>query len=205
MAKRSSKIRRTGLLVVLALVAFVAAAAATYYATSIYQSKPKPGESGQVTAHPPVITEVPLGVRVVIYVPETDPEGSYLVPVSVTARKKGGRLDTALEALLRAGQSGGRAEGLIPEGTKLLAPIKVEDGVAEVNLSEAFLDNFNGSIEQEALTLNSIVYTLVSNSDGRVRRAQILVKGEKADTLGGHLELTDPIEASPAALKPKTK
>lgn len=204
MAKKSTKVKRTGLLVVLALAAFVAAAAATYYATAVYQAKPETPGSGRATARPPVITEVPLGVRVTIFVPQIDPEGSYLVPVSVTARRKGEILDTALEALLRAGQSKGRAAGLIPEGTRLLSPVKVEDGVAVVDLSREFVDNFQGGTDQESLMLNSIGHTLVHNSEGKVSKARILVEGEKAETLGA-FDISVPIDPDSTKLKPQTK
>ena len=79
----------------------------------------------------------------------------------------------------------GETGALIPKGTRLLSPIKVSHGVATVNLSVEFVNNFEGGSVQEALTLNSIAHTLVKNSGGKVRAVRILIEGKPAEPLGG--------------------
>ncbi len=81
-------------------------------------------------------------------------------------------------------------------------PVKVKGNVATIDLSKEFQENFSGGLDQEALTLNAIIHTLVTNSEGKVKRVRILVEGEPVETLGGHLELGEPVSADSTLLKP---
>ena len=62
------------------------------------------------------------------------------------------------------------------------------------------MDNFSGGSDQEALTINAIVHTIVANSSDRVSSVLVLVNGGSVETLGGHLELSYPIEADSTLL-----
>lgn len=200
MSRSKKKSSSIGWLILL-FVAFGAAWAAGSYLffskshpkVSVHAVKPDVPISGATAAH---------GREVTIYLPESTPKGSLLAPVTRRTDAKGGILDAAMDALLTASREKGPAADLIPQGAKLLSPIKVSKGVAEVNFSKEFVDNFSGGSDQEALTLNSIAHTLVHNSGGEVKKVRILVEGNTAETLGGHFELTDPIAADSTMLKP---
>lgn len=200
MAKKGSKAKKFGAFAGLALFAFVVAAAGTFYYFSYY-GKEKPKGTATIT-RPPVVTLVSEKRNVTVFIPEADGDKVYLIPVVMKALVKDSGLDMVMKALLSTNAHGGKAPGLIPDGTKLLSPVKVEKRIATVNLSTEFIDNFNGGSDQEALTLNAIVHTLVYNSNGKVKKVRILVEGEAAESLGGHFELTDPIEADSTLLKP---
>ena len=201
MTRKSTKGPSYGILGALALVAFVGAAAVAFIVTGGLRHAPQP-EKKPSAVKPPVVTEVTQQQTVTLFLPKRSRKGPYLAPVTRSVAPGGNLLDAALTSLLAAGKEGREAEGLIPEGTRLLSTIKVTGGVAVVNLSKEFLENFSGGSEQEALTLNAIVHTLVHNSEGKVKRAQILVEGEPAESLGGHFDLSEPIAADSTLLRP---
>ena len=180
---------------------FAAAAAVAYYfvVNSRVVGPPAP-------KHPavkrPVVTQVPLPPYVTLYLPEAVGGEAYLKPVEMRGEGgKGSILSIAVETLLSEGE-GEAGQGIIPDGTRLLTPVKVNGDTAIVNLSKEFKANFPGGSTQEVLTLNSIAYTVVSNSGGEVKRVKILVEGETVETLGGHLALDEPFEPDPRVLKP---
>ncbi len=202
MAKKS-KFRGFAVLMVVGLVVCVAAGAVAFYVAQRMQDKPEPAQAKGAVTKAPVGTLISERKKVTVFLPKRGGEdGYYLAPVMVMADTKGSILDRAANALLATNKEGGDAANLIPKGTKLLSPIEVRSGVATVNLSKEFAANFAGGSDQEALTLNSIAQTLVFNSAGKADKARILVEGEALETLGGHYELTDPIEPDAAKLKP---
>ncbi len=184
------------------MILVCAAAAGAYY---YINNQP----TGLVTpAQKPVVTVTPNTApvasqrKVRIYLPQTGKRGFYLKPVAVMSSEKGEILDVALGELLATNTKPGPAAELIPKGTKSLAPVNVHDGVATINLSSQFTENFSGGSEQEALTINAIAHTLAANSGGKVKSVLILVNGGSVETLGGHLELSYPIEADSTLLQP---
>jgi len=202
MAKRTGKSPKIGIVVILAVIGFIAAAVVAFYLTNGFQGGGAKGKA-EIT-RPPVVTLTEQR-QVTLYLPKKSKRGLYLAAQARSTESKGSMLDAALSALLAAGQGKGEAAGLIPEGTKLRSPIKVKGNVAVVDLSKEFQENFSGGSEQEALTLNAVVHTLVNNSEGRIKRARILVEGEPAESLGGHFDLSEPISADSTLLKPEDR
>ncbi|MEN6357882.1 MAG: GerMN domain-containing protein [Armatimonadota bacterium] len=201
MAKRKSRSFSFGWTIILALVVFGAAAAATYYFSNGMGKGVKKPESKPVVENHTTIAEIPER-KVVIYLPISEKNRFYLVPVTRTTEIKGDILSVAAKVLLATNGEKGEAGKLIPKGTKLLVPVKVAKAIATLDLSKEFVDKFSGGSTQESLVLNSIAHTLVVNSGGKVRKVQILVEGNTVESLGGHFELTDPIEADSTLLKP---
>lgn len=197
--KKSAGVNRWAILGVLLLGA---AAAAAFYASDKLHFGVKP------PAQKPIVTVTPLPGPAVpertvyIYLPKDSKKGFYLSRVAVSCREKGELPDAALRALFTAGQNGGAAAGLIPEGAKPLSPIRIEGNVATLDLNSKFKHNFEGGLDQESLTVNSIVHTVVSSCGGKVSKLRILVEGETVETLGGHFELIDPIRADSTLLRP---
>ena len=186
-------------LFVLAVVVFVAAAVAAYYLLGGFQKR----RHGPVTIKPPTITLLSESKKVTLYLPKESREGFYLAPTDRTVEVKGSITDAALNALLATNKEEGLVANLIPQGTKLLGQIKIDRQTAQVNLSKEFVDNFSGGSDQEALTLNSVVATVVGNSGGKARKVQILVDGKKTESLGGHYDLTEPLSVDESVLKPE--
>ena len=95
----------------------------------------------------------------------------------------------AMNALLD-GSNGKDQVRIIPEKTKLRG-IKVENGTAQVNLSQDVVKDFVGGSTGEEMLVGSIVNTLTEFSE--VKRVRILVEGHKIDTLSGHMDLSEPV------------
>lgn len=203
MARRKKKKTggSAGLIIGGMILLCVVAAGAYYYMNQRPTGLGQPTQKPVVTVTPQDAPQAPER-KVIIYLPKQSNTGFYLARVAVMSRDKGDILDTALNALLDTNKDGGTASALIPKETRSLAPVKVRDRVATIDLSSQFTDNFSGGSEQEALTVNAIVHTMVANSGGKVKSVLILVNGASVETLGGHLELSYPIEADSTLLKP---
>ncbi len=199
MAKRTGKSPNIGIVVAVAVAGFIVAAVLAFYLTKGLQGRGPKGRA-KIT-RPPVVTLTEQR-KVTIYLPKKSKQSLYLAAETRSSESKGSLLDAAVAALLAAGQGKGEAAGLIPEGTKLRNPIKVSGGVAVVDLTKEFQENFSGGTMQEALTLNAIVHTVVNNSEGKAKRVRILLEGERIETLGGAFELSEPVSADSTLLKP---
>ncbi len=103
----------------------------------------------------------------------------------------------ALETLIATNRESGDRHYLIPAGTKLVG-LHVKDGVAYVDFSREIRDNFLGGSTNEALLVNSIVHTMTQFKD--VDKVQILVEGKRIESLGGHLDISQPISGDATML-----
>jgi hypothetical protein len=65
-------------------------------------------------------------------------------------------------------------------------------GLAVLDLPQATVQGLSGGTSGEVATLYSIVRTLTANVTG-VGRVQILVDGQVADSLTGHVDIQDPL------------
>ncbi|MCE5315528.1 MAG: GerMN domain-containing protein [Armatimonadota bacterium] len=201
MAKRKKTTFGIGWIFILVLFAFGAALGVTYYVSGSAKPKIKQPETKPVPIKPAATAPNIPTHKIVVYLPVSENDRLYLTSETRTTSLKGDILSVAVKVLIATNNEGGEAGKLIPQGTKLLNPVKVTDGIATVDLSEDFERNFSGGSTQEALVLNSLAHTLVDNSGGKVQKVQILVEGNKLETLGGHFELTNPFEADSTMLK----
>ena len=78
----------------------------------------------------------------------------------------------------------------LPPGTKAKSVVFDKDtSTATVDFNEAFVKNFPGGDEAEALALNAVLATL--GQFPHVKQVQMLIEGKKVDTLGGNADLTE--------------
>lgn len=122
----------------------------------------------------------------------SDEDGLYLKSQKLPI-EKGGLIDEARAALdaLVNGPTDPKLGKTLPEGTKLLS-LKVEGGVAFVDLSAEVIANHEGGSSGELLTIYSIVNTLTLNF-AEIKEVQLLVDGKKEDTIAGHIDITQPL------------
>lgn len=115
--------------------------------------------------------------------------GDYLVSEKREIVMVPGLARAAVQELI----NGPKTEGLsrtIPEGTKL-RDINIQDGLCTVDLSKEFRDNHWGGSSGELLTVYSIVNTLTQFPT--VESVEVLVEGQRIDTLAGHMDLSVPV------------
>jgi spore germination protein GerM len=118
----------------------------------------------------------------------------------VTAKSESATPLGALRALASY-EGEGEMESPLPKGTKVLGLTVGPDGTATADFSHEIVDNFPGGSETEQLLLGSIANTLTQFPT--IKRVKILVDGKRVDSIGGHIELDEPIERDPdLMLKP---
>lgn len=132
----------------------------------------------------------PRGQRVPIYVAQEQGDDFALVrakqPVYAASPEQ------ALRHLIQFPKERGDQFGTIPPGTRLRKLTISEDGTASVDFSREFVENFPGGSQWEALVIYSVVDTLTEFD--RVKRVRFLVEGEPISDLGGHVDLSEPLE-----------
>lgn len=82
----------------------------------------------------------------------------------------------------------------LPAETSLMALYATPEGTVYVDVSGAVSANHPGGVRSELLSVYSIVNTLVLNSNG-IRDVKILVDGNEAETLAGHVDISRPLKA----------
>ncbi|MDP2872034.1 MAG: S-layer homology domain-containing protein [Bacillota bacterium] len=151
---------------------------------------PGPGLSlfSAAPAHAAAATE-PVTVYYALWLPQT----VGLVPVSAVPPVGLSPERGALELLVAGPPPGSGLSRTMPEGTTVLG-LEVRDGLATVNFSAAILENSYGSTG-EALLVGSIVNTLTAFYG--IDRVWILVDGQPPGSLGGHIDITEPLSYNP--------
>jgi spore germination protein GerM len=192
-----SKKKKSGVgLWMLGVIVFVAAAGGAYYYLTNFAGVEPPKKPSK----PPHVT-VSEERTYVVYLPKETSQGFILAPSPRTMGGEGSIVDAAVQALLATTEEPGLAGNLIPKGTRLLTPVKLEKGIATVDLSQEFVDNFSGGSDLEVLTLNALVATVVDSSGGKADRVKILVEGKSVDSIGGHMDMTEPLTPDPEIVK----
>ena len=83
----------------------------------------------------------------------------------------------------------------LPPDAALLAFYLLPDGTGVADFSEALATSIPSGIQSEQLAVDSITRTLEANVP-QVQRLKILIHGQEADTLAGHLDLTQTFQVS---------
>ena len=137
--------------------------------------------------------------EVVLYF--SDSEGEYLVGEKREISRKNEVKEEAKEAILELIKGPkGKLISTLPPRTKLL-DLQINDaGLAKVNFSPALSKDHPGGSSGEMMTVYSIVNSLSLNFP-QIKRVQILIDGEPAGTITGHLSLEQPISPKPDLIK----
>lgn len=100
------------------------------------------------------------------------------------------QLEQTLIKELIAGPMDPKHKPTIPSGTNLLG-VDVVQNVAYVNFSRDIQHKHMGNTAGEMITISSIVYTLTQLE--KIDQVQILVEGERLETLLGHVYIFYPL------------
>jgi germination protein M len=128
---------------------------------------------------PPVIPPT-----VYLYVPRVNAQGELVYdskPFSTAQQPDAYR--AVFEQLLRE-------TPIFPEGTRLLDAERQDDTLV-LNFSAELVKNFEGGSDTEAALINALTRT-ASGFPG-VQKVQILIEGKRVETLGGHLDISQPL------------
>lgn len=147
--------------------------------------RPKRPSAADIQVQPgvkPAVTN-----EVTLYVPRATGDDIRLFPV----RQKLGEEATPLAALKALATYSGPEDSILPEGTKVLGLRVGATGLAIADFSREIVDNFPGGSRTEQLLLASIVDTLTQFRT--VSRVVITVEGKSVDSIGGHIDLEEPL------------
>lgn len=132
----------------------------------------------------------------------SDDQAMYLVAEQRTIHPESDQVADVAKAELEELIQGPTNQDLlntIPVETRVL-DVEVNDGLATVNFSEELSSKHSGGSTGETMTIFSIVNTL-TELDG-IDRVQILIEGEKRETLAGHWYIAEPVERKQEAIRP---
>ncbi|HEY0592805.1 MAG TPA: GerMN domain-containing protein [Thermoanaerobaculia bacterium] len=112
----------------------------------------------------------------------------------------------AIHPLLAALLAGPKTAGLpkpLPDGTIVRGAFVLPEGTAIVDLGgRTIQEGWQTGSHDELMAAYAIVQTAVVNLPS-VKRVHILVGGELAETLAGHIDLSKPLEPIPDLLTPR--
>ncbi|MBQ8682703.1 MAG: GerMN domain-containing protein [Selenomonadales bacterium] len=125
--------------------------------------------------------------EVVVYRASSD--GQILVQEKYTVAKTDETIAQAMGLLLTE-PSSSENWSTIPEGTKVRS-IHFANGIARIDFSPEIVRNFRGGSAGELLLVGSIVNTLTEIRG--VEKVRIMVNGRPIESIGGHVDLSEPI------------
>lgn len=110
-------------------------------------------------------------------------------------------MENALQYLVATKPGDAKYSDVVPIGTKVLG-LKVENGTAFADFSKEIVKKGQGSYE-EMMLCYAIVNTLTEFPE--VKRVQILVEGKKVVSLGGHMDVEEPLTRNTSLLAANKK
>lgn len=135
-------------------------------------------------------------LNIKVYYP--DDQGLKLIAVKRTIKTDAaGKYAAAIKSLLTGTKQKGQTT-IIPKQAKLKS-VKVKGDTAYVDFSQDLVKHFTGGSTGEEMLVGSVVNTLTEFPE--IKKVQILIEGNKVETLGGHVDLTMPIERMSSLVK----
>lgn len=138
---------------------------------------------------PPITSPSDVAARALIYwTSNSSPDILAPTPIDLQlASDSTVRSKQVLRALIANAPS--PAQQTLPTDANLLAFYLLPDGTAIADFSDALSSETPSGILSESLAVNSIALTLEANVPS-LRRLKILIHGQEAETLAGHVDLT---------------
>jgi hypothetical protein len=153
-------------------------------------------------AAPAVAAPAVPKIKATVYFASED--GLYLVPTEREVPLAEGAVAQArsiLEAQLAA-EAQPPLTSTIPKGTALRGIFVSERNEVFVDLDPAIRTAHPGGSEQELMTVYTIVNAVLINLP-TLQQVQILIGGQEADTLAGHVDLRRPLRKNESLIAPK--
>ncbi len=128
--------------------------------------------------------------HVTLYVAHDDPGVLFAQPAAIPLpAERQQRAHELLRALLSRYLEKSSPHPLAPDAD-IRAVYLIDPGIAVIDLNSSFAAGHRSGIMIEELSVVSLIHTLSENIDG-ITRVKILVDGKQAETLAGHVDLTN--------------
>jgi len=162
---------------------------------------PPPGLPAEAEQEPAGSEPTPLGhVAVTIYLPSATGEGLASEDREILATPRPEDQAKQILSDLISGPTTDAALPALPPGTRLRQVYVLGDGTAYVDFSMELMGASWGGSDDEIQTVYAIVNSVALNVPGIVR-VGILVEGRPCETLGGHVDLRQPLRADPSLIE----
>ncbi len=133
--------------------------------------------------------------KVTIY--RADEDGAQLIADTYTVERTNETIAQAMGLLSEDPMKNG-LYGTLPEGAKVNS-IRFAQHVAYIDFSPELKRNFHGGSAAELMLVGSIVNTLTEIPG--VKKVKITVNGHTVESIGGHCDVSVPLERMPELLK----
>ena len=127
----------------------------------------------------------------------SDAQIEYLVAETREAEIASQQLEDLVASVVNQLIAGPQNENLhkILPTTSVLNAVTIENQCAIIDLSQSTIADYWGGSSSELLTVYGLVNS-VTALDG-IEEIQILIEGNKAETLAGHVETSEPLKSNP--------
>ena len=166
--------------------------------TQLEQTRATEEQERREVVAPPISTPTDVTVSAQIYwTSATQPD--QLAPVSVTLPLSADPVERGKQLISELiANPPTPVQRTLPAGTTLLGFYILPDGTVVADFSEELASELPSGILSESVAVESITKTLESNVVG-VTRLKLLIHGQEAETLAGHVDLTRYFDLHPTA------
>ena len=158
-------------------------------------TKEVPYKEEEIKEVQPVLIEEMVEVNLYF----SDSQAMYLVPEKRKISQIPSLARQAVIELIKGPESS-ELYPTIPEGTQVIE-VYIADDIAYIDLSEEIFKNHPGGSSGELMTVYSIVNTLTEIPP--IKGVQILVGGNEAESLVGHIDISMPLIRDKDWIKPE--
>lgn len=134
------------------------------------------------------ITKTDTQTEITVYFPDANAE--KLIAVKRQIPNNDNKYVETINALIAGPTNEAEGINVMPKGTKVLN-VTINDKVATVDFNKEFQTNFTGGSTGEIMLIGSIVDTLTEFKE--INAVRFTLEGQPLDILGGHLDLTEPV------------
>lgn len=127
-------------------------------------------------------------IEMTLYYPDTD--ALHLFPVTIELTKDEKWLENGIRELAEQPKNKKLSQAL--PSKDLVKNIRIEKELAYVDMNKEVLKNTPKGATIEQIIIQSIVHTLVKNTN--VKKVVFTIDGKDRETLLGHIDIIDPIE-----------
>lgn len=161
---------------------------------SIFTSAPAQSTAPVDSTLAPSDFTPPTSMQITVY--HATKDALNLVPETYVVDKTDNPPQTAL-MLLRNQPNDNELIRLMPSSARLLS-LEIKHKIAYVNYNQN-LSRYGGGSAMEVLLVAAIVNTLTEFPE--IEAVQILIDGKHTDTLGGHMDISEPLSRSEQIIK----
>lgn len=125
------------------------------------------------------------------------------IPISEAKKSASNLASNVVKELINGPTPNSGLKSTIPAGTKLRAPVTIDDGIATVDLTSDFIGKHQGGKEAELLTLYCIVDSVTEIKE--IHGVKFLIDGKPKKDFNGNHKLDAPLSRNTSLIDKSSK